>query len=132
MRVAAADQAVADEEQLLCLAKIMVGVINLLAVASPAQSASQGFMQRVALPHSEACAVWQPRQTIALRVLFLLECVQGWLTPGAPNTHVLVRMPHGCSETLTVLIFETLHECLSGKEQPHLSASMHVVEAVLT
>lgn len=99
--------------QLVCLVKQLLAVDrgNL-----PADS--QDFTQRMQLPLSEAAVLWQGRQKIALRVLFLLECLQGWLTPDAPNTHIMPSshaVHKGSGLLLTIHIFTTLRECLAGK-----------------
>ena len=124
----AADRATRALQQ-FDLERTVILIQELLAAASLAQSASQGCMQPVDLPHSEASALWQTRKTIALRALFLLECMQGWLNLGAPNTEVLERMPNGRHSSLAVPLFGLLHQCLSGQAQPHLSTCMHAGHA---
>lgn len=110
-----------DTEQIDGLLELVCLIKRLLAVDDEPQLDRQ-FIQRMELPLSEATALWQGRQKIALRVFFLLECLLGWLTPDAPNTHVIhpfYDVQEGTTMSLITNIFQTLHECLAGKKLAH-------------
>ena len=104
---------------LATLMKRLLAMDRLLAVDRESQPDSQGFSQRMALPLSEANALWQGRQKIALRAFFLLDCVQGWLAPGGADAHLTLPrsalMKQDSSSNLIENIVQTLHECLAGK-----------------
>ena len=132
VQVAAADKMPTDVEQVDGRVRV-AHTINLL-LDSQSKPDSQGFTHRMELPLPEAAALWQSRQTIALRALFLLECLQGWLTPGAPYTHIIQprsAIQKGRSSQLFVSIFQILHGCLSGQEpapqhtQTYSALSLH-------
>ncbi|KAL3148846.1 hypothetical protein ABBQ32_001722 [Trebouxia sp. C0010 RCD-2024] len=110
VKTAAADAA--DAQQLRDLEGVVDLIHQLLTAASSPLCWS--YMSRLDLPQSEAAALWETRQTIALRALFLLEFLQARLTPGAPNTDVVARMPDGHHSSPSVLIFRTLLQCLAG------------------
>lgn len=109
----------ADAQQLRDLDGVVDLIHQLLLNAgSVAEPFCLTFMARLDLPLAAAAALWETRQTIALRALFLLEFLQARLAPGAPNTDVLARMPDGRHSATFVLIFRTLLQCLAGEEQP--------------
>ena len=111
-----------DTEQIQGLLELVFLIQQLLTVGTEPQLDRQEFTQRMKLPLSEATALWQGRQKIALRVFFLLECLLGWLTPDAPNTaviHPFYDIQKGSTIILTQNIFQTLHECLAGKRLAH-------------
>ena len=115
VRDAAADE-VPETEQISGFLQLVCFIKQLVAEGRDTQLDSQSVMQHMELPLSDATAVWQGRQKVALRVVFLLKCLLGWLTPGAPDTHVIRPVTKGSSTSLIMYISKTLHECLAGKE----------------